>query len=239
MLAHLRANLWLLFLTVVICCVLYPAAVWVVGQTIFHNQAEGSLLDKDGNPVSDPERRGRLPADRPVVQQPLVLPVAAVGGVLQRRGVRRLQLRGQQPEAARPRGPAAGADCPLQRRLQEGATPRSDESEPNPQDDIVAWFKEQTAPTEAGKDKRDLFTEWATNNSTLAQAWATGTPAISDYILQWAKDHSADVIDAWKKDNPDNQEGPAGAGRLWSYYFFKSYAKEHFGPGRPSRRRAT
>ena len=119
MFAHLRANLWLLFLSLVICCVLYPAAVWVVGQTIFHNQAQGSLVDENGNPVSDPAKARRLHADRPVVQQRLVLPVAALGRVVQRGGVRRLQLRGQQPEAARPRRPAAGADRPLQRGLQE------------------------------------------------------------------------------------------------------------------------
>jgi len=36
MLAHIRACLWLLVLTVAVCCVLYPLALWAVGQGLFH-----------------------------------------------------------------------------------------------------------------------------------------------------------------------------------------------------------
>src|ERR1035438_9970683 len=56
MLAHLRANLWLLVLTLAICCVFYPAAVWVVGQLFFHNAAQGSLIDANGDSTSDPTK---------------------------------------------------------------------------------------------------------------------------------------------------------------------------------------
>jgi K+-transporting ATPase ATPase C chain len=50
--SHLRANLWLLGLTVLSCCVLYPLLVWGIGQGAFPAQAEGSLVyDKDGKPV--------------------------------------------------------------------------------------------------------------------------------------------------------------------------------------------
>ena len=52
MLTHLRANLLLLVLTVVLCCVVYPVILLVIGQTVFHDKAEGSLvLDKDGKPI--------------------------------------------------------------------------------------------------------------------------------------------------------------------------------------------
>ncbi len=103
---------------------------------------------------------------------------------------------------------------------------KSDGSEPNPQDDIVAWFKGQTAPTEKGVEKRDLFNEWAANNPTLAGVWALGAPEIKDYILQWEKDHPA-VIEDWKKDNATVTTDP-GADALVGY-FFKSYAKDNFG----------
>jgi hypothetical protein len=53
MTAHLRANLWLLVLTVILCCVLYPLAIWGIGQTVFHQSAQGSLLDAEGQPVTD------------------------------------------------------------------------------------------------------------------------------------------------------------------------------------------
>jgi potassium-transporting ATPase KdpC subunit len=53
MLAHLRANLILLGLTLLIGAVLYPLVIWGVGQTVFHDKAEGSLLKdkKTGNVV--------------------------------------------------------------------------------------------------------------------------------------------------------------------------------------------
>ncbi len=52
MLSHIRGNLWLLVLTVVICCVVYPLALWGIGQTLFHDRAQGSLIvDDNGKPV--------------------------------------------------------------------------------------------------------------------------------------------------------------------------------------------
>ena len=49
---HLRANLWLLALTVILCSVLYPLALWAVGQGLFRDKAQGSLVfDRQGNAV--------------------------------------------------------------------------------------------------------------------------------------------------------------------------------------------
>jgi K+-transporting ATPase ATPase C chain len=49
MLNHLRANLLLLAATLLLCSVVYPLILWVIGQTAFHDQAEGSLItDTDG-----------------------------------------------------------------------------------------------------------------------------------------------------------------------------------------------
>ena len=52
MLGHLRANLWLLVLTLLLCSVVYPLTVWAIGQTVFRDKAQGSLVhDKDGKPI--------------------------------------------------------------------------------------------------------------------------------------------------------------------------------------------
>ena len=52
MTAHLRANLWLLILTVLLCSVLYPLVLLGIGQTVFHDKAQGSLLtDAQGHPI--------------------------------------------------------------------------------------------------------------------------------------------------------------------------------------------
>src|SRR5438132_6821172 len=45
---HLRANLLLLVASVLLCSVLYPGALLLIGQTLFHDKAEGSLIYRDG-----------------------------------------------------------------------------------------------------------------------------------------------------------------------------------------------
>jgi K+-transporting ATPase ATPase C chain len=49
--AHLRANLWLLGMTVLLCCVLYPLTLWVIGQGAFAEKASGSLIVVDGKVI--------------------------------------------------------------------------------------------------------------------------------------------------------------------------------------------
>ena len=42
---HVTKNLWLLGSTVVICCLIYPLAVWAIGQTFFPFTANGSIVN--------------------------------------------------------------------------------------------------------------------------------------------------------------------------------------------------
>src|SRR5579862_6150006 len=49
---YISKSVWLLIFTVVICCGLYPLALWAVGQIFFPFQANGSLLKgPDGSVV--------------------------------------------------------------------------------------------------------------------------------------------------------------------------------------------
>ena len=41
---YLAKSVLLLVFSLVICCVLYPLALWAIGQTVFPFQANGSLL---------------------------------------------------------------------------------------------------------------------------------------------------------------------------------------------------
>lgn len=43
---------------VVLCCVLYPMTVYAIGQTAFRWKANGSLVDKDGNPATPENAAG-------------------------------------------------------------------------------------------------------------------------------------------------------------------------------------
>src|SRR6202030_2046211 len=49
---YLSKSLWLLTFSVVICCIIYPMALWALGQTLFPFEANGSMLmGTDGKPV--------------------------------------------------------------------------------------------------------------------------------------------------------------------------------------------
>ena len=68
MTAHLRANLWLLVLTVALCCILYPLMLWGIGQTFFRHQAQGSLLDAKGRPITDEQDEKNAVGSRLIAQ---------------------------------------------------------------------------------------------------------------------------------------------------------------------------
>ena len=53
MLAQLWASVASTVILGVICCGLYPVVVWAVAQGVFPNQANGSLLKRDGSPTTD------------------------------------------------------------------------------------------------------------------------------------------------------------------------------------------
>src|SRR5262245_49811217 len=44
MMRHLSKSILLMVFAVAICCGLYPLTLWVIGQTFFHDQANGSLI---------------------------------------------------------------------------------------------------------------------------------------------------------------------------------------------------
>src|SRR5579862_5014641 len=41
---YISKSLWLLTFAVVICCIIYPLALWAIGQTLFPFEANGSML---------------------------------------------------------------------------------------------------------------------------------------------------------------------------------------------------
>src|SRR5437016_1934917 len=48
---YIRANLLLLILSVVICSVLYPGVLLLIGQALFRDKAQGSLIVQNGKPI--------------------------------------------------------------------------------------------------------------------------------------------------------------------------------------------
>src|SRR5689334_7900518 len=49
---YVSKSLTLLCFAVVICCIVYPLVLWTIGQTVFPDQANGSIVrGPDGAPV--------------------------------------------------------------------------------------------------------------------------------------------------------------------------------------------
>lgn len=79
---HLRANLWLLLLTLVLCSVAYPLALWAVGQAVFTHKAQGSLVEVDGKLVGSRLIAQPFPGDEYFWPRPSAVSynAAATGG---------------------------------------------------------------------------------------------------------------------------------------------------------------
>ena len=55
LLGHLWSSVAATVVLTVICCGIYPLVVWGIAQVVFPNQANGSLLKKDGTPTTKDE----------------------------------------------------------------------------------------------------------------------------------------------------------------------------------------
>jgi K+-transporting ATPase ATPase C chain len=203
MLQHLRANLMLLILTLLLCSVLYPLALWAIGQFLFHRQAEGSLLEG----VDKKLIGSRLIAQAFMGDEYFQPRLSATGG-----SPYNAMASGASNFAAnnpRLRGRVAQQLGPIVRYH----TPDGPGKGALVGKDIEKWFQTQndfTNPERKRGDKRkerDLTAQWAADNPALVPDWATSSDEIKDYLKQWAKDHSA-VFAAWKAKNPSTNDDP-------------------------------
>jgi K+-transporting ATPase ATPase C chain len=184
MLAHLRANLWLLLLTLLLCCVLYPLTLLGVAQLpLFQEQAEGSLVyDQDGK---------------------------AVGSRLIAQNFTRDEYFWPRPSATSPEPYKAdasgasnyGANNPLLRdRVARTVALLVKYKAGSPtghtvQEDVAEWF--QSRP--------NIVAEWVEKYPSSAQAWVSADDKHKAAVATW-QEHHPDAVAAWKKKHPDEGE---------------------------------
>ncbi|MGA2257256.1 MAG: potassium-transporting ATPase subunit C [Thermoguttaceae bacterium] len=206
MFQHLRACLWLLIVTVVLCCVVYPLVLLGIGKAVFPKQAEGSLVQRGGKDV------GSL-----LIAQPFT-------------GDEYFQPR---PSAASPSYNAAASGATnwaannyqlRDRVARQLATIVKYQSGPKKGQlvgpDIETWFQKDRYRGQLG-----IVSQWAAAHSTIAQNWIKADKLNTAYVADWQNAHAKDVAD-WVKDNPGTLEpkpedlaGP----------FFASFSKDHPG----------
>src|SRR5580658_7297658 len=185
MLSHVRANLGLLLLTVVLCCVIYPGILLLVGQTVFPTQANGSLiLDESGKTIGSRLIAQPFSGDEYFQPRPSAVSYNAAASGASNWGANNYLLRDRVARQLGPivkyrGGPSAG----------KLVAP-----------DVEKWFQEDHAGGKPG-----IVAQWANAHPTVAQNWVKADPANAAYVALWQEKHGTEVAQ-WIKDNPDTPE---------------------------------
>jgi K+-transporting ATPase ATPase C chain len=205
MMAHLRANLWLLVLTVLVCSVLYPLILLGVGQTAFRDKAEGSLLtDGQGKPIGSRLIAQPFTGDEYFQPRPSAASYNAAASGASNWGASNYQLRDR---VARALGPIV---------KYQGGPKKGQAVGP----DVEAWFQKDQLGGNPG-----IIAQWADAHSALAQNWVKADKLNAEYVTAWQKEHKAEV-EQWIKENPDTPEPKP---EDLAVIFFKSFSASYPG----------
>src|SRR5262245_3046171 len=148
MTGHLRAILWLLGLTLLICCVLYPGLLLLIGQTMFAEKANGSLmLDKDGKPIGSRLIAQPFTGDEYFQPRPSAVSYNGAASGATNWGASNYLLRDR---VARQLGPIVKYRSGAKKGQRVGP-------------DIDAWFQK-----DRWQDKSGIVAQWAQAHPTLA-----------------------------------------------------------------------
>ena len=199
-------SLWLLLFGVCICCIVYPLALWGVGQAVFPFQANGSIVNgPDGTPV------GSLLIAQPFTKDEYFQP---------------------RPSAAAYNGSAssssalAASNYALRNRVATTLGPivRYKSGSKAGQlvvPDIESWFQKDRF-----QGNPSIVQQWADAHNSLAQAWVAADSTHAGYVNDWVKTH-ASVVEQFIKANPGVPQPQASD---LAVVFFENFSKER--PGR-------
>lgn len=206
MMAHLRANLWLLVLTLLLCSVAYPAMLLGIGQTVFRDKANGSLvLGSDGAPIGSRLIAQPFTSEEYFQPRPSAASYNAAASGATNWGASNYLLRDR---VARQLGPLVKY--------------RSGDKKGQPVGpDIEAWFQKDKYPGADGKEATGIVAKWANDHSGLAQSWVKADKMNGEFVAAWQRRHPQEVA-GWVKKNP---EAPEPKPEDLAVPFFESFSK--------------
>jgi K+-transporting ATPase ATPase C chain len=204
--AHLRANLWLLILSVGLGSIFYPSILLVIGQTVFHDKAEGSLVyDKDGKTVIGSKLIAQPFSGEGYFQpRPSAVSYNSAGSGASNWGANNYLLR---ERVARQLGPIV---------KYRGGPQAGEPVGP----DVETWFQKDQYQGQPG-----IVAQWAAAHSTVAANWVKGDDLNKAYVTAWMNEHP-DAMAEWKTANPDNA---APNPEDFAGVFFAGFSKAHPG----------
>jgi potassium-transporting ATPase KdpC subunit len=205
MLRYLAKSVLLLSFAVVICCVIYPAVVWVIGQVFFPFQANGSLVKgPDGNVVGSKLIAQPFTKDEYFQPRPSAASYDASASAASTYAASNYLLRNRVATALGPivkykSGPKAG----------QLVGP-----------DVEAWFQQDKF-----QGNPHIVAQWADLHNAVAQAWVSADPSHGQYVDTWSKAHQ-DLVTDWIKKNPGTPQPKAAD---LAVLFFENFSQEHPG----------
>jgi K+-transporting ATPase ATPase C chain len=201
MLQTLSKSVLLLVSLVILTCVVYPFALWIVGQVVFPFQANGSLLNgPDGKPTGSELIAQPFTKDEYFQPRPSAASYDASASTSSALAASNYALRDR---IARTLGPIV--------KYQNGQAVAPD---------IEKWFQKdmfQGAP--------HIVSQWATLHNSLAQAWVNADPTHASYVDNWAKAHP-DIVANYVKNNPNT---PTPKAADLAVVFFQHFSTDHPG----------
>jgi potassium-transporting ATPase KdpC subunit len=202
---NITKSLMLLTATVVICAIVYPLAVWAIGQTFFASTANGSMVNgPDGKPIGSLLIAQPFTKDEYFWPRPSAASYDASAGTSSALAASNYALRDRVARMLGPivkykSGPQAG----------QLIAP-----------DVEAWFQKDQY-----QGQPHLVAQWADNHNELAQGWVSADPTHAQYITDWSKNHKSEVAD-WIKQNPGRpQPQPTDLAVM----FFENFSKDNPG----------
>jgi K+-transporting ATPase ATPase C chain len=199
-------SILLAVVSVVVCCVLYPLALWAIGQTVFPFQANGSLLTgPDGAVVGSRIIAQPFTKDGYFQPRPSAASYDASASGSSALAASNYALRDRVARVLGPivkynGGPKAG----------QAVAP-----------DIEQWFQQDKF-----QGSPHIVAQWADLHNSLAQAWVNADPKNGAYVDNWAKQHPA-AVTQFIKDTPATPQPKAAD---LAVVFFKDFASAN--PGR-------
>jgi K+-transporting ATPase ATPase C chain len=201
MIQTLSKSIFLLLSLVVIVCGIYPLALWIVGQTIFPFQANGSMLSGPNQTLVGSKLIAQpFTKDEYFQPRPSAASYDATASASSALAASNYALRDR---VARTLGPIT------QYRNGKPVAP-----------EVEKWFSQDKFQGEP-----HIVAQWATLHNSLAAAWVTADPAHGAYVDTWSKQHPA-VVAQFIKENPAIPQPKAAD---LAVTFFLHFSKEYPG----------
>jgi potassium-transporting ATPase KdpC subunit len=174
---HIRANLLLLVLTVLLCAVLYPLVLWGIGQTVFREQAQGSIIEADGKPIGSRLIAQEFKGDEYFQPRPSAASYNAAASGASNFSANNYLLR---ERVARQLGPIV--------RYGKGAERDGKKAGVLVGPDIEMWFQQDRYQQQPG-----IVVQWASMHGGVAESWI--------------KDTDTALKPQWKIDDKERESG--------------------------------